>query len=264
MWRRRFLEMRFLSRLKKVGIPLVLLVASSAGSDAVTLKPKTFPLKVLGLQLDLPVTISFDARSEGETMSLQVSAEGNLKSIQDNALQIARTVPVPEGNCDRVGVNPVVNSIDAASIAPSGDTAVVSISGHVTAWVCVKPAGITMKTEGAKDSVSISASVRVVNIDQKELGLQLVEPVTVKTGSALTEEAIRLLAGDINASISKALTNALNTDQARAKLPTLPGLDATIQDATFAAEGATLVIRAHGTARMTGDTFNSLLDSLGR
>ena len=189
---------------------------------ALTLKPKTFPLKVLGVQVDLPVTIAFDMKSEGDAVALQLSVEASLRSLQDNALQIGRAMPVPRGNCDRQGVNPVVNSIDEASISPGGDTAIVAISGHVTAWGCIKPAGIVIKTEGPHDSVSVTATVRVSVVDGKQLGLQLAGPVTVKTGNALTEEAVRLFTGDISASITNALTNALNADQARAKLPTLP------------------------------------------
>jgi hypothetical protein len=246
------------------GLALGFMIASIASLSAVTLKPKAFPLKVLGVQVDLPATIAFDMKTEGDAVVLQLSAEANLKNLQDAALQIARALPVPRGNCDREGVNPVVNSIDNASISPSGDTAVVAISGHVTAWACIKPAGIVMKTEGPHDSVSITAPVRIFVTDGKQLGLQLAGPVTVKTGNALTAEAIQLFTGDISASITKALTNALNADEARAKLPSLPGLEAAIKDAAFAADGNALLIRAHGSARMTSDTFNSLLDTLSK
>ncbi|MCA6108050.1 hypothetical protein [Bradyrhizobium cenepequi] len=248
----------------KISLALGLVTVSAASLCAVTLKPKTFPVKMLGIQGDLPVTIAFDMKTEGDAVALQLGAEASLKSLQDNALQIARALPVPRGNCDRQGINPVVNSIDEASIAPSGDTAVVAIKGHVTAWVCAKPAGITVKTEGPRDSVSISAKVRVAVIDGKQLGLQLAGPVTVKTGSTLTQEAIRLFTGDISASITNALTNALSTEEARAKLPSLPGLEGSITDASFASDGGTLLIRAHGNARMTSETFNSLLDMMNK
>jgi hypothetical protein len=118
----------------KTGLTLGLATASIASLNAVTLKPKTFPLKVLGVQVDLPVMIGFDMKTEGDAVALQLSAEASLRNLQDDALQIARALPVPRGNCDPQGVNLVVNSIDEASISPSGDTAIVAISGHVTAW----------------------------------------------------------------------------------------------------------------------------------
>jgi hypothetical protein len=244
------------------GLALAFLSAFIVAAGAVTLKPKTFPLVILGVTIDIPVTISFDMKTDGDAVAIQLSAEANLKNLQDKALDIARALPVPKDNCDRTGINPVVNSIDSASINPAGDTAVATIGGHVTAWGCVKAAGI--KTEGPRDSVTITAPVRISIVGGKQIGLQLAAQVTVKTGNALTEEAVRLFAGDISASITSTLTNALNADQARAKLPSLPGLDGTINDAAFAADGGTLLIRAHGSARMTGETFNSLLDAMNK
>lgn len=246
------------------GLALAFLSASVIAAGAIALKPKTFPLTVLGVTIGVPVTISFDMKTEADAVAVQLSAEASLKGLQDKALDIARALSVPKGNCDRTGVNPVVNSIDNASIDPVGDTAVVTIGGHLTAWICVKPAGITMKTEGPRDSVTITAPVRISIIDGKQVGLQLAAPVTVKAGSALTGEAVHLFAGDISASITSSLTGALNSDQARAKLPTLAGLDGTITDAAFAADGSTLLIRAHGSARMTGETFDSLLASVSK
>jgi hypothetical protein len=250
--------------LSKSTMAAALVTASLVGAGGVTLKPKTFPLKVLGVQADLPVAISFDMKSEGDAVALQLNAEANLRNLQDNALQIARALPVPRGNCDHEGINPVVNSIDDASISPANDTAVVTIKGHVTAWGCAKILGVTAKTEGPRDSVSISATVRVAIVGGKQLSLQLVGPAMVKTGNALTAEAINLFTGDINDKLTNALKDALNADQARAKLPNLPGLDGTITDAAFAANGDTLLIRARGNARMTSETFNNLLDSISK
>ncbi len=248
----------------KIALAVGIVALSAANVCAVTLKPKIFPVKVLGIQVDVPITIAFDMKTEGDAVALQLGTEGRLKGVQDNALQIARALPVPRGNCDRLGINPVVNSIDEASIAADGDTAVVAIKGHMTAWLCAKPVGMTVKTEGPRDSVSITATVRVAVIDGKQLGLELVGPVTVKAGSALTQEAIRLFAGDINASVANALGNALSAEEARAKLPSLPGLDGSITGASFASDGGALLIRAHGNACMTSETFNSLLDMMNK
>jgi hypothetical protein len=67
----------------------------------------------------------------------------------------------------------VVNSIDSASIAPAGTNAVVTIAGHVTAWVCGHPLGATVKTIAASDSVTLTATVQIIVIDQKQIGLRL-------------------------------------------------------------------------------------------
>lgn len=237
----------------------LVLSAVLANLGAVALKPKSFPLAILGVQVDVPVKLSFDMNTEGEAVAVQLAAEANLGYLQEKALDVARALPVPKGNCDRNGINPVVNSIDAASISPSENVAIVVITGHVTAWVCAKAAGF--KTEGPKDSVTLTARIRPVVIDGKQIGLQLATPVTVKTGNALTGEVVSLFTGDINGSITNTLTNALNTDQARAKLPKLAGFEGTIKDATFAADGDKLLIRAHAYARMNSDTLSTLLEA---
>lgn len=242
-----------------------LLTATLATStSAVDLKPKLFSLTVMGVKIDVPVTISFDANTEGDALAVRVRTQASLKNIQDKALDIARAIPMPRGNCDRNGVNPVVNSIDSASIAPAGANAVVTLSGHVTAWVCEHPLGATMKTIAASDSVTLTAPVEIIVIDQKQIGLQLAGPVSVTTGHALTAEVANLLAGDISASITSQLAKALDASEARATLPNLPSLEGNIQSAQFAGEGSELLVRAAGTARMNGDAFSSLLELMNK
>jgi hypothetical protein len=234
-------------------------LATTLAASAIDLKPKVFPLTVLGVKVGVPVTISFDANTVGDVLAAQVRAQASLKEVQDKALDIARAIPVPRGNCDRDGINPVVNSIDSASIAPAGTNAVVTISGRVTAWVCAHPLGATVKTIAASDRVTLTATVQIIVIDGKQVGLRLAGPVSVTTGHALTAEVANLLAGDISASITAQLANALNASEARAGLPDLPGLVANIQSAQFAGEGPELLVRATGTARMSGEAFNNLL-----
>jgi predicted DNA-binding ribbon-helix-helix protein len=243
----------------RISLTAVTVLTSALAASAIDLKPKVFPLTVLGVKVGVPVTISFDANTVGDALALQVRAQASLKEVQDKALEIARAIPVPRGNCDRNGVNPVVNSIDSASIAPAGTNVVVTIAGHVTAWVCAHPFGATVKTIAASDSVTLTATVQIIVIDQKQIGLQLASPVSVTTGDALTAEVANLLAGDIGASITSQLANALNASEARAGLPDLPGLVANIQSVQFAGEGPELMVRAAGSARMSSETFNSLL-----
>jgi hypothetical protein len=245
-----------------LGLSLSAMFATSG--KALDLKPKTFPLTVLGVPIDVPVSISFDAKTSGDGMDLQARAQGNLKAVQDNALTIARAIPMPRDNCARTGINPVVNSIDSASISPAGNSAVVTIDGQVTAWGCAHPFNTTVKTIVATDSVHLSTSVVAAVFNQTQVGLRLAGPVTVTTGHALTTEVANLLAGDIEASLTAQLTTALNASAARATLPDLPGLDANIQNVEFASDGPVLLVSANGTARMSGDAFNKILQLMNK
>jgi hypothetical protein len=245
-----------------LGALFSLVVFTSA--KAVDLKPKAFPLTVLGIRAEVPVSVSFDATSETNALVLRIKAEGNLKDVQAKALDIARAIPMPRDNCARSGVNPVVNSIDSASITSVGNTAVIKLSGHVTAWLCAHPFGVTVKTIGASDSVSLSAPVELVLVNPTQIGLKLSGPVSVMTGNALTAEIANLLTGDLSASITSQLTKALDADEARARVPELPGLEAAVQNAEFAAAGPDLLVRIRGTARMSSTAFNGLLELLSK
>jgi hypothetical protein len=243
-------------------LALVLAAVDAPSGGAMELKPKPFPLMIFGVRVAIPVTISFDMQTAGDSLNLQLRAEGNLKDIQDKALEIARALPVPKGNCDREGVNPVVNSIDSASITPRDNTAVVAIAGRVTAWACAKVLGSSIKTETVSDSVALTAPVEILIVDGKQLRLKLASTVSVKTGNALTAEVANLLAGDISASITSALASALNANEARASVPNVPGLEVNIQNAQFAADGNVLLVRANGTARMSSESFSTFLGLL--
>jgi hypothetical protein len=81
--------------------------AATLAASAIDLKSKVFPLTVLGVKVGVPVTISFDANTLGDALAVQVRAQASLKEAQDKALDIARAISVPRGNCDRNGVNPV-------------------------------------------------------------------------------------------------------------------------------------------------------------
>lgn len=248
---------RWLQRATAIGI---VLAACTSAAIALDLGPKSFPLTVLGIRTEVVVTAAVDVRTEGDLLLAQVKPVSNLKDIQAKALDIARAIPVPKGNCDHHGINPVVNSIDDASITPSGDTAVITLKGHVTAWLCQPP----LKTTLMSDSVELSAPVRIIVIDQKRLGLQLAAPVSVKPGSALTSDALRLLTGDVNAAVTAALTKALDATEAQASIPTLSGFEIAIESATFAADGPTLLIKGQGSAKMNSSAFNAFLNLMNR
>jgi hypothetical protein len=250
--------------LKVLGVVLLLSLVCSKLANSVDLKPKIFPLKISGLPVEIPVHVSFEAHTEGDALVLQVRAQGELKDIQDKALDIARRLPVPRDNCAHDGVNVVVDSVDGASITPSGKTAIVTLSGHVTAWACAHLLNQQVKTHIASDSVRVSIPLEVVVLDQKQIGLKLAGTVLVTTANALTAEAVRLLAGDLNARVSAELSRVLDASDARATIPSLPGLDAAVEQAEFAQEGMNLILRANGTAKMTSAAFNTLLDFMSK
>jgi hypothetical protein len=231
---------------------------------ALEVGPKVLPLTVAGVLVEIPVAGSLDVHTDATAVAVAASATGDLRAIQDHALAIAREIKLPREPCAHKNLNLVVDRIDGATIAPVADTAVVALSGHVTLWLCKKILGETIKAQIASDSVRIAAPVALFTPSPQTIALRLAGPATIETGDALTREAARAVIGDLDAALTLQLGKMLDAARARAVLPPLPGLEATIESAAFAQDGATLTIRASGHARMSAAALASLLGFLGR
>ena len=233
-------------------------------AHALGVGPKALPLTVAGVPVEIPVAGSLDVHTDADTIALKASATGDLQSIQDHALAIARGLRLPRNNCAHKGLNVVVDSIDQATITPLHASAVVALSGHATVWLCSKILGAPLKTRVASDRVSITAPVEIVLPNPQTIAVRLSGPATINTGDALTTEAANAIVGDVNAALTAQLSRLLDSARARAVMPPLPGLDVTIQSATFAQDGPKLLVRASGHATMTSVAFASFLGFVSR
>lgn len=246
-----------------VGLLMAAIGCMGGAAHALDVGPENLPLTVAGVAVQIPVAGTLDVRTDADAMAVKASATGDLHAIQDQALAIARGLRLPHDPCAHKGLNVIVNSIDAAKITPVKATAVVDLSGHVTIWLCKKILGEMVKAEIASDSVAISAPVELFAPSPQAVGLRLAGPATLKTGDALTTQAASALVGDVNAALTVQLSKLLNADRARAALPPMPGLDARIESAAFAQDGAKLTVRASGRATMKSPAFAALLGFLG-
>ncbi|WP_158817621.1 hypothetical protein [Methylocapsa sp. S129] len=231
---------------------------------ALDVGPKNLPLTVGGVPVQIPVAGSIDVHTDADAITLKASATGDLRSIQDHALAIARGLKLPRDPCAHKNVNIVVDSIDAATITPHDESAVVDLSGHVTVWLCKKILGTVLKTQIASDNVSISAPVELYVPNPQAVALRLTGPATLKTSDPAITEAASPFLGDVNGALTAQLSKLLDTARARAAVPPMPGLEVTIENATFAQDGPKLIVRANGRATMTSAAFASLLGFLGR
>lgn len=240
----------------------VMALAAAGPASALDVGPKNVPLKVAGVQVEIPVSGSLDIHTEADALAIKASAIGDLHAIQDNALAIARGLRLPREACAHNGVNVVVSSIDAAKITPAKASVVVDLSGHVALYACTKVLGSPLKTKLAEDSVSISAPVELYLPTPSSLALRLAGPATLTTGRPATMEAASAFLGDVNAALSAQLAKLLDTQRARAAAPSLPGLDVDIESAAFAEDTGKLTVRAKGHATMSSAAFASLMDFL--
>ena len=87
---------------------------SILSAHALDVGPKAIPLKIFGVQVEPVATATLQVRKDADTVTLDISVVGDLASIQEKALDIARRLPFPKDGCAHKGANMVINSIDAA------------------------------------------------------------------------------------------------------------------------------------------------------
>jgi hypothetical protein len=241
-----------------------LLCSAASGADALDVGPKVLPLTIAGIVVEIPVAGSTEVKANADVVALQASATGDLAAIQVHALEIARGMKFPRDPCAHKGVNIVVNSIDAATIAPRQTSAVVDLNGRVTVWLCKKILGALLRAEIASERVSISAPVELYLPSPQVIALRLSGRAILRANNRAIMEAANDFLGDIDAAFSAQLSKLLDSSRARATIPPLPGLDLAVDHAAFGQEGSKLIVRADGRATMTSAAFASLLGFIGQ
>lgn len=236
----------------------------SLPARALDIGPQTVPVKILGVTVDIPVTASLDMHTDADRMALNLVATGDLKDLQDKALEIAKRLPLPDDACRHKGANLVVNSVDDAHIRADGDTAVLDISGHVTAWACAKVLGQKVKTKIATDTISIIIPVELYTPTPHQVALRVKGQADIRTGHPETIQAASAILGDVNARLTEAIAKALESDKAQAVVPDIPGLDVKIDRADFAENQGSLLVKTHVQGHATSDAVNGLLEYLKR
>jgi hypothetical protein len=239
------------------------LCGGAGAARALDVGPKDLPLTVAGVPVQIPVAGSIDVRTDADAITLEASANGDLRAIQDHALAIARGLRLPRDPCAHKNFNIIVKSIDAATITPRGKSAVVDLSGHVGVWLCKKVLGEVLKTELASDSVGISVPVELYLPNPQTIALRLTRSATLKTGDPATAEAVKPFADDLDGLLTAQLAELFDMTRARASVPPMPGVEVTIEDAAFAQDGANLIVRAHGRATMNSADFATFLGFVG-
>jgi hypothetical protein len=245
-------------------VAAALMIGVLSSALALDVGPKSLPLTIGGVPVEIPVSGSLDVHSNAAELAIEASASGDLRQIQDRALDIARGLRLPRDNCAHKGFNIVVDSIDEAAITPAGASVVVDLTGRATVWLCKTILGARLKTKIASDGVSISAPVELFLPNPQTVALRLSGPASIKTSDPLTEEAASAFVGDVNAALTAQLGKLLDATRARAIVPAMPGIEVTLEDAAFVGRGTNLSVRAHGRARLTSEAFASLMGFLAR
>ena len=237
---------------------LVMMLALAAScACAEDFGPKSFPIGVLGVRLQVPVRGSYAAQPEGEGVQVTVTAHGDLASVQAHALDLARALRMPPAGCGRKALSATLTHIDSARIVADGPLARIEISGDMAAAFCKKILGMQIMGTLDHQRISIAAPVELYVRDPKSVGLRLAGPATLKAQGPIGDAA-RGFEGNLNDLLTKRLQSALDANATRANLPALPGIDLAIDRAHFEQEADKLgvVTEAHGT--MNALAFDAL------
>src|SRR5262249_50042902 len=119
----------------------IVILSMTAGvlAQDVHVGPITLTVAVLGVDVAVPVEGDVAIATADGAFSVALSAHANLAELQAKALPIVRALSLPRDNCAKPDLNPVVNSVDSASLQPGPDHSVlVAMSGDVTLWECGK------------------------------------------------------------------------------------------------------------------------------
>lgn len=231
----------------------------SQAAFALDIGPTTISLPVFGIPLDIPIRASLDSKNDKDGLLLDLAVTGDLKSLQDNALAIARKLPLPDDACARKGPNLVVNSIDSAHIRAEGDMAVIDVAGKVTAWACAKILGQKVKTKIATDRIAITIPVELYTPTPQQVALRVKGEASIKIANPEIADVASALVGNLNQRLTAAVTKALDEDKARATVPAIAGLDVKIEQAVFAQDQDKLLVKAKADGHATSAAFEALM-----
>ncbi len=237
-----------------LGLFLSIVMMGTAGAAPLHLSNLQFPITISGIA----VTLSADADLDIHTTPDQVMVDGNaiidLSDLQKQALPLAQTIALPKDNkCNAASVN----SIDAASITPSGDAAHIKLDGNITGYFCKKVLGV--EVDGQKSSNMTAEADIVAQAAEDHVGLALRGNVDAHASNDLVKALMSVFGSAVTNSLSASVAHALDGTQISTSIPTLPDLVIHLSDVSFFGDGPTLKLRAKIAASIGPQGLTQLL-----
>jgi hypothetical protein len=226
---------------------IIMLAFTASCAWAEDFGPKSFPIGVLGVRLQVPVHGTYTAQPDGDSVHVTVTAHGDLASVQAHALDLARALRMPPAGCGHKALSATLTHVDSARIVADGALARIEISGDMAAAFCKKILGLQIVGTLEHQRVSMTAPVELYARDPHSVGLRLAGRAELKAQGPIGDAA-RDFEGNLNDLLTKRLQGALDSKAAHASLPALPGVDLTIDRASLEQQGDKLgvVTEAHG------------------
>lgn len=222
--------------------PLVLLLATVevAHADPMHLSGLALPISISGVPVTLTADADIDAQPNNDGMTATGKITINLSDLQKHALDLAKTIALPNDPC-----MVTVNHLDKASITPNGSAAHLSTSGNITGHLCRGP----LKVD-AKSNLTIAGDI-VAAAKDDSIGLALSGPVELTASSDLIKAVIQAFNKPLTDALDKTISHALDQTEISTALPALKGAPLKVEDAKFYGNGDTLMLSANVSATLT-------------
>jgi hypothetical protein len=230
-----------------LALALLLATIGTATADPMHLSGLKLPLTISGVAVTLTADADIDAQPTNDGMAATGKINVNLADLQAHALDLARTIALPNDKC-----MVTVNRLDSAAITPKDDAAHLSIAGNITGHLCKGP----LKAD-ANSNLTIGADV-VAALKDDEVGLALSGPIQLDASADLIKAVIKAFRKPLQASIGKAITHALDATDISTALPALKGVPLKVTAAKFYGAGPTLMLSADVSANLTAAQLTAL------
>lgn len=227
---------------------------------AIDIEPRPVVVTLFDVPVEMPVRATLTFVDAPGQLTVGVKVLANLAGLQSNFLAIAGRLPLPSDNCERHGVNPVVDSIDQASLAVDGKNALVSLSGRVTLWGCAEVFGSDVKTELDSSDVRIDFVVSAASGEDGAVRLVLVGSPTASFGNDAAKALAALFSEKVKSLLGDALSSAL--DATEIALPAVDGASLKVVSAEFGAAGEQLTVTIEATASATSVGLGHIISGL--
>jgi len=258
--------------------------------DEVAVGPVTLTQSYGDIQISSVATTYLSVQTKNDGLYVRGRILGDLADLQSKIGQIVDQFPLPQNNCASYGLSNLVGKIWGKQLVPSGNSAVLKLTGYVEVWGCASnpvpnskiewrndgPFGLSIphivtwpgdpiKTIMAKQPFDVSLPAALVVIDEHTVALRLGAPNIALGGqyAGITNGILRIAGIDLNGTAADALNKAIDPSKLKQSVPEdLLKLNPEVTGATFVDNAGRLEVELQLNSRIPPDQLTGLLQLL--
>lgn len=263
---------------------------NSVATDEVSIGPITLTEAYGDIQISPVVTTYLSIQTRTDGLAVRARVLSDLGDLQSKVGQIVDRFPLPQNNCASYGPNNLVAKIWGKQLIPSGDSAVLKLSGYVEVWACVSnpipnskvewrndgpfhlsiPHVVTwpgdpIKTILAKQPFDVSLPATLAILDDHTVALHPGTPSVSLGGqyAGITNGILNIAGVNLNNMAADALNRSIDPSKLRQSIPDdLLKLNPQISVARFVETSGKLGVELQLNSKVPADQLTDLLQLL--